>query len=537
MPRVWDYYLYYYTYAGARMSNLFASILLLTGFSVWQILTPLVVEGVSLLLFYCVTGRLSLREDRRARDISLSLVCAFFPGLVPVAYHIFADSMIWMDGSCNYLYPLFFFLLGFLPFWNTLRRRPLPRALRYICPAAFLLSGLMHEQMAIALFLFTASGLLLLRRERKPSRYERLLFAASVGTMLFTFTCPGAYYRLRMVQGPARTSLLHRLGANALTYFSQFGRVLWIFAFLLGVCAIYLLRENRSRFARLLVLIAAAGTVVAPLSQTLPFLALQWEKGHSLLRAVPLLAFWGIFFLSLLPAFLLPARSDSSLRYLFPLFLAIAGSQAIPIVVGSNGRPMFPFVVLCLLLFLCTADGLPRNRAVTLTQFCTSAAAFFVLLGAVRPVAANHTAFLEIEDQVRQAQAGTVQTIYFDQGSFNSSYCYFNAFSSSYHYELQQYYHINKNIRLSFSAKPKRCTPTIDGQKTGKHKREFSAPPKVGNFARLCRKELQPAAGNPEALKHAAGSDKYAAAIYRFGVLLYGKAPKLSEVVSILRSR
>ena len=495
MPRVWDYYRYYYTYAGARMSNLFASILLLTGLSVWQILTPLVVEGVSLLLFYCVTGRLSLREDRRARDISLSLVCAFFPGLVPVAYHIFADSMIWMDGSCNYLYPLFFFLLGFLPFWNALRR------------------------------------------ERKPSRYEHLLFAASVGTMLFTFTCPGAYYRLRMVQGPARTSLLHRLGANALTYFSQFGRVLWIFAFLLGVCAIYLLRENRSRFARLLVLIAAAGTVVAPLSQTLPFLALQWEKGHSLLRAVPLLAFWGIFFLSLLPAFLLPARSDSSLRYLFPLFLAIAGSQAIPIVVGSNGRPMFPFVVLCLLLFLCTADGLPRNRAVTLTQFCTSAAAFFVLLGAVRPVAANHTAFLGIEDQVRQAQAGTVQTIYFDQGSFNSSYCYFNAFSSSYHYELQQYYHINKNIRLSFSAKPKRCTPTIDGQKTGKHKREFSAPPKVGNFARLCRKELQPAAGNPEALKHAAGSDKYAAAIYRFGVLLYGKAPKLSEVVSILRSR
>lgn len=45
ISHIWDYYIYYYTYAGSRMSNLFASLLLLKGLSIWKILTPVCYTG------------------------------------------------------------------------------------------------------------------------------------------------------------------------------------------------------------------------------------------------------------------------------------------------------------------------------------------------------------------------------------------------------------------------------------------------------------------------------------------------------------
>ncbi len=454
LPRIWNQYLYYYTYAGARMANLFASILLMTGLSVWKVLTPIVMVGTSLLLFYCVTGRILPREDRKARDFSLAFVCAFFPGLIPLAYHLFADTFLWMDGSCNYLYPLFFFLLGFLPFWNALRDRPLPKVLKWICPLSLLISGLMHEQTAVALFVFCAVALIKLRMERRTSLYLNILFGISTVLMIFTFTCPGAYYRFGKTGG-SKLPLMHRLFRNFLDYFSQFSHAMWIFAFLLGLCALYLLRQVHGKFAAFLSFFIVSGVVLSPLTQVFPFFALQSDYPHSGLKTALFLLYWMLFFFSLLPAFLLAAHNDAAYRYAPALYLGIFGSQAIPIVVGCMGRPFLPFAVLAILFVLCVADGI-THRLITFAHVCAALVGFCVIAVAISPVASNYAAYRDIEKQVSDAKSGKTSTVYFDQGAFNSNYCYFNAFSSAYQKDLQQYYHLDKNVKLIFSAKPKK---------------------------------------------------------------------------------
>lgn len=454
LPRIWNYYTYYYTYAGARMSNVFASILLLTGVSVWRILTPLVMVGTSLLLFYCVTGRIQPRENQLARDFSLAFVCAFFPGLIPLAYHLFADTFLWMDGSCNYLYPLFFFLLGFLPFWNALRERPLPNALKWICPFFLLAAGLMHEQMTVALFVFCAASLIRLRIERRTSPYLNIVFGITIVLMIFTFTCPGAYYRLRETGG-SKLPLAHRLFRNFLAYFSQFSNAMWIFAFLLGLCALYLLRHARGKFANCLKFFIVTGVVVAPLTQVFPFLTLQSSPSHAGLRVALLLLYWVLFFFSLFPAFLLASHTNTAYRYAPAFYLGIIGSQAIPIVVGSTGRPLLPLAVLVILFVLCVADEIP-HKLITFAQVCTAIVGFYTIAVAISPAASNYAAYRNIEKQVSDAKSGKTKTVYFDQREMNSNYCYFNAFSSAYHYDLQQYYRLDKKVDLIFSAKPKK---------------------------------------------------------------------------------
>ncbi len=454
LPRIWNYYIYYYTYAGSRMANLFASLLLMAGLSIWKVLTPFVMEGTSLLLFYCVTGQILPREGRLKHDISLACVCAFFPGLVPVAYHLFADTFLWMDGSCNYLYPMFFLLLGFLPFWNALRGRPLPRPLKWICPVFFLAAGLMHEQTAMALFVFCAVALLWMRKNRRPSGYLRILFGISTAVMVFTFTCPGAYYRVGRTNTNPKLSLLHRLFRNLLNYFSQFGHEMWIFAFLLGLCALYFLRKNHGKFATVLTFFIASGVVLAPLSQVFPFLALQSNLSHNGPRTVLLLLYWLLFTVALIPGFLIPAHRDPANRYVSALYLCILGSQAIPIAIGCTGRPLLPFVILTMLLVLCAADGI-SHRLVPFMQTCMAFAGFCAIAFAFLPAASNYAAFRDIEKQVAGAKSGQVKAVYFNQGAFNSNYCYFNAFGSTYCYDLQQYYGIDKKVNLLFSARPK----------------------------------------------------------------------------------
>lgn len=450
LPRVWNYYLYYYTYAGSRMANLFASLLLLAGLSVWKVLTPFVTQGIALLLFYCVTGRLLPQEGRLKRDFSLACICAFFPGLIPLSYHLFADTFLWMDGSCNYLYSLFFFLFGFLPFWNALRGRPLPRSLKWICPVFFLAAGLMHEQIAMALFILCAVSLFLLHKNGHISKYLTTLSAISLAVLIFTFTCPGAYYRLNETKQGANGNLLHRLFDHFLAYFTQFDNGLWPITFLLGLCALYFLRRRPGWFASTLRFFIGFGTALAPLSQFLSLPVLQSSVTHAGLKATLLLLYWMLFFVALLPAFILPLRKEPENRYAVVLYLSMWGSQAIPAALGSVGRPVLPLAVLALLLALCIADNI-RHRLITTAQLCTAAVGFCAVVNMFSPVAANYASYKKIAQQVTDAKAGRINTVRIDQQAFDSKYCYFNSFSSAYRYDIQQYYQLKKDIVLDFS--------------------------------------------------------------------------------------
>ena len=68
LASIGNFYKYYYTYAGSRIANSFAQILLLNGLFLWKILTPFVIEGTGLLLFYASCGHIAPQEDRWKRD-------------------------------------------------------------------------------------------------------------------------------------------------------------------------------------------------------------------------------------------------------------------------------------------------------------------------------------------------------------------------------------------------------------------------------------------------------------------------------------
>jgi hypothetical protein len=450
LPRIWDYYLNYYAYAGSRMANVLASILFLCGLSLWKVLTPLVIEGTGLLLFYCVTGHILPRENHMKQDLALAAACAFFPGFVPLAYQLFADTFLWADGSCNYLYPMFFLLLGFLPFWNTLRNRPLPKILKIICPVSLLISCLLHEQTVLALFAFCGICVFIFWREKRCSKYLVFQFAMVCAATIFTFTCPGAYYRLGLVNSGKQTDFLHRLFYSFLNYFSQFSNELWIFASLLGLCAVFLLHKCPGKFARLLSLFLTLGLVVAPLSQVFPILKLQANSSYHGPRTLVLLAYWVFFFAALIPAFLLPARQSPKKLYFPALYGGIVASQLIPLAIGSVGRPLFSFLILTLLLVLCTADE-AENPMITRTEFCAALCSFCILAGAFPSVISNFAAYQAIEKQIEKAKLGETRQITMDINQFNTQYCYYRSFVRDYDYDIRQFYGLGKDIQLNFS--------------------------------------------------------------------------------------
>lgn len=452
LPRIWDYYLYYYTYAGSRMANVLASILFLWGLSLWKILTPLAIEGTSLLLFYCVTGHIFPRENRMKRDFALACICAFFPGCIPLAYQIFADTFLWADGSCNYLYPMFFLLLGFLPFWNTLRNRPLPGILKAICPVPLLISCLLHEQTVFALFVFCGICVFAFRKEKRCSKYLVILFAMVCAAMIFTFTCPGAYYRLGLVNSGKHADILHRLFQSFLTYFAQFSNELWIFAFLLGLCAVFLLRQCPGKFSRFLSFFLIFGLVLAPLSQVFPILKLQSYNFYHGPKTFLLLAYWVCFSAALIPAFLLPARQSPKMLCFPALYGCIAASQMIPLAIGSVGRPIFSFLILVLLLALCVADE-TEHPQISQAELCAAFCFFCILAGAFPAVTSNFASYRAITKQIDKAKLGESREVTMDIHQFNTKYCYYHSFTSDYTYDIKQFYGLGEEIQLNFSKK------------------------------------------------------------------------------------
>lgn len=450
LPNIWHYYLYYYSVAGSRMANFFAQLLLLSDLSVWKVLTPFVTQGIALLLFYWTTGRLAPREGRFRQDFALACICAFFPGLVPLGNHLFADTFLWMDGSCNYLYPLLFLLIGLLPFWNALCSHPPVHHLRWACPVFFVLAGLMHEQSAVAIFVFCVGSLFFLHKRGRLPRNLAVLTAVSAAILLFTFTCPGAYRRLMLTgqghHGSPAKLLLHNLAV----YFVPFSGDYWLVTTALGLCGLYVLhRFAAMRFPHAACAVLGFGTVLAPLSRILSLPTLQQNLSPISVKTVMLLLYWILFFGWLFAVLFRAAQANPRLCHLPVLYAAAWGSQAIPTVLGGSGRPALPLVILSMLLVLCVMQEVPWGSLLP-AQLCTAAVAVLALLNTLAPVSANYASYQNILRQVSAAKAGKATVVVFDQKKFNMHYCYFHSFISAYDYDIRSYYQLNRKIQITY---------------------------------------------------------------------------------------
>lgn len=452
LRKIADFYRLYYSVDGSRMANVLAQLLLLWDLSLWKVLTPFVILGISLFFFYYIRGYL-VRPDGEASaasDFCLAGLCAFFPGAVPTAYNLYGDTFLWMVGSCNYLYPFFFMLAGFLPVYNRLRGRPVPAFFRYASPVLFCVAGLLHEQIALALagMCVTAFLYLMKERERRPSLLLWCLLSLSI--LLYTFTCPGAYRHMLQV-GKATGGTGGGVFSRNLPLY--FGTVFHSFPFwvvLLGLCCLFLLRGAASR-GRLFpafyllfgtALFAASGFLNLPRTQESP------DALHSR-SAMFALAYWLGFLAVCLAVLLWAARRDGKNRCLVVLFVGAWASQAIPAFMGAQGRPLLHLV---LFTFLIAASVFQRAGSRLADTAYLSAAA----LGLCSVVLAtgfsvrNGLAYDDVLNQVGRVRSGVSDTVVLDRRRFNTQYMYFNSFNPAYSSEIKRYFRLPQSTKLKF---------------------------------------------------------------------------------------
>ena len=471
----------YYFYGGARMGNVLAGFFLLSGIHLWKIVTPFAATGLSLVFFYYIRGTFRTGCKPARGEALVAWLSAFFPCLLPMYGRLFSDVYLWLDGSTNYLYPMLLAMIGFLPFYNRLRGRPLPKALHWLSPVCLVLAALLHEQITIMLTVMCLSTLLYLRADGQSGSSRiglRVMTVISAVILTVMLTAPGAYYRMKAENTP-KANPLTVFFYNFLYYFASMVQLYWPWIAAVGLAAAYLLSHSsiKSGFVHMLKYYFLTGALLAACSGglRLPELHQTLSAGRYFSCAeIALLLFWVIYFIFVLAALMICAHSQQassgqeSLSYLPVLYLGACASQAIPAVATtSSGRAKYPFFVLLLLITFCLIEKSCPVRWKMPVQAATLLVGFASLVCIARGSAVNAIAEGEIQRQISAAQQGVSDTILIDYNQFDWTYC--NAtfvFRPDVHSKggyieaMRTYYHLPETIEFRFTkAKTGRGIP------------------------------------------------------------------------------
>lgn len=474
-PRIWDSYLKYYTYGGARMGNLLAGVFLMMDMRVWKILTAVVVVLLSLLFFYYVRGSLHSDGMPDRHEILLACVCAVFPGLLPMSSQLFSDTFLWLDGSTNYIYPLLLMMVGFLPFYNKIRGRSLPKIFSWLSPICFLAAALLHEQVTMMLLLMCVVTLLYLRKNRAekiPLSFKVLTFLNAV-VLVFMLTAPGAYFRMKQ-ENTVQESVLRKLTDNFMRYFSPLVNDYWPWLVAMGFVAIFLLERKgkgqRKYLYKFIQFYLCFGALLAPLSRSLHLPMLQFLPKidrHSRLQMgaeAILTVFWLLYILLIFAALLICAHEkepnrENPCRYLPVLYAGMWASQAIPAVATHCcGRARMLLYAFALLMIFCVLWD--YGRSIRWADILQSA---LILIGVLsfaciaRGAIINGTAASHIEQQITEVQKGQRNTVLIDYNQFDWTFCNvtfnFKPDRSALGYEtaMRKYYHLPDTATFQYT--------------------------------------------------------------------------------------
>ena len=441
------------------MANMLAQIFLLWDLTVWKIVTPLVISSISLLSFYYVTGYFypTLKSPTVWHDFTLAAVCAVFPGFMPVAYNLYGDTFMWLDGSCNYLYPLFFMLVGFIPIYNAIRARNTPAFFVYVSPASLLIAGILHEQMAMLIFAMCLSASLYLIKSGQMTKYIMCLFILSIFIMIFTFTCPGAYKRYILAStirksGGLRYIILHIFPFYINEIFSSKSSY-WFWMALLGICSIFMLYGITGKIKVFLsiYLIVSIGLFGIPgiLNKPLPGVTNKPESTN--IVSVIAACYWVWYLLFSFISMIMSARQNRRYRYVVILYVGMWASQGIPALLGSLGRPLLPLIYIAFLITASVFDEIKYRYSNVLKMVAATVGSCF-LISFVQISVRNYAAYQNILYQINDVKEGKSDTIIIDYSQLNSRYFYFNAFSLAYTSEIKQYYELPKNAKLNIKG-------------------------------------------------------------------------------------
>ncbi|WP_411677287.1 DUF6056 family protein [Caproicibacter sp.] len=459
LPKIFAFYRYYYAVAGSRMANLFAQLLLLDGLRIWKIATPLAICGISLLLFYYIRGYIVPKgpetKERLHADFLLAAVCAVFPGLMPVSHNLYGDVFLWMDGSCNYLYPFFLMLIGFLPIYSILRNRTFPKPYRFVSPVCFCAAAFLHEQMALLIFGMCIAAVPYLIRSKQMTPYIWSLCALSILTTAFTLTCPGGYSRLHSSARPANSLGIRGVFLNNLpSYFSSIFNDCLFWVVLMGLCALYMIHktgDGKGLLFEFFSFYLTAGVILFAMATMLKLPCVQYidriDSKWRLLAEIIAVIYWISFLAVCLTAMIRTANMRREYRYAVVLFAGMWSSQAIPAIVGSWGRPMLPLVLLDFLLAASLFQGLHLRYGKS-AQLSVAAVGMCSMLIAAGVTMRNYRVYLDIDRQINDVHSGKSNMVVIDNRKFDLQFMYSSAFSVVYAKDIREYYSLPKNTVL-----------------------------------------------------------------------------------------
>ncbi|MCH4239206.1 MAG: DUF6056 family protein [Oscillospiraceae bacterium] len=466
-----EYHTYYY-YGGARMGNLLAGLFLLTGMQSWRVITPFAVAGLSLIIFYYVRGTFCIVKQPDKNEVLAACLCAVFPGLLPITDRLFGEVFLWLDGSTNYLYPMLLALIGFVPFYNTLRGRKTPRKLFPVAAVCFVCAALLHEQITILLTAMCICSLLYFCHEKDRKQVPRfywVLTAISVALLALMLTAPGAYFRMGQ-ENKGHHNLLVGMAKNFLLYFAPIINIGWPWCIAIGLLAAFLLckQKIKNSFRSLLLVCLCFGTALASLSQALGLPTLlrnaTWSSRFARTAECLLTAFWLLYFVAVLAALLLCAHKEkgsrpSTLRFLPVLYVGAWASQTIPAVATvASGRARFPlFAFFVLMLFCALWNFQPNIRWKAPAQAALVLIGMLTLACAMRGASINAAAQHDMQTQITAVQHGQRNTILIDYNQYDWTYCNvtwnFRPSSDPKGYEsaMRTYYHLPRSTRFAFT--------------------------------------------------------------------------------------
>ncbi|MGX8701693.1 DUF6056 family protein [Caproiciproducens sp.] len=477
LPKIWRHYLEYYTYGGARMGNLLAGVFLMMDLRVWKVTTAFAAAALSLIFFYYIVGSLRPEKIHDRRIMLSACVCAVFPGLLPMSSQLFSDSFLWLDGSTNYLYPFLLMMVGFLPFYNRLRGRALPKIFLWLSPVCFVAAALLHEQVTMMLLCMCVSALFYLGKNKKEKipLCLKVLTAINAAALILMLTAPGAYSRVQQENG-AEQGAITNFARNFKYYLVPLVNDYWPWLVAMGLAAVFLLsRLNRGKSGKLIQLYLCFGALLIPLSWSLRFPMLQLPempvplKVHSqsrfqLLAEGLLTLYWLLYILLIFVALLVFAREKEpdegrSRCYLPVLYVGMWASQAIPAVAApSSGRARMPLYAFVLLTIFCILyDYGVSIRWAGLLRGSLALIGIVSFACIARGTAINGIAFGKIEQQLLKAQNGRLSTVLIDYNQFDWTFCNatfsFKPDKSADGYEtaIRKYYRLPDSVTVEYT--------------------------------------------------------------------------------------
>lgn len=186
--------LYYNTWSGRVLSNTLIYIFAGLPIIYWQLFMALImtVFGRTTFIFFS-----PLPNEKPPRNFFLLILC--YLGVFLFSSAVLIPSVFWLTGSLNYIVPVIFALIGFLPFFKLLKFNETPTDKSWslsIIPIVF--SSLSNEQISIGLWLITI-GSLLLARYRKVTIPRHLIFlnVLIIVFSIVSITAPGNWLRLQ----------------------------------------------------------------------------------------------------------------------------------------------------------------------------------------------------------------------------------------------------------------------------------------------------------------------------------------------------